>query len=100
MDVRRLSAVTPTLLDLFRRLTSFDPPREKLTGAPWDGYARIDRVYMSGTDATLTMKAGQTISVEELTKALKDNGIKLESFKSEQRKKAKAAYVIETTGLT
>jgi hypothetical protein len=55
---------------------------------------------MSGTDATLILKAGQTISVEELTKALKDNGIKLETFKSEQRKKAKAAYVIETTGLT
>lgn len=55
---------------------------------------------MSGTDATLTLKAGQTISEEELTKALKDNGIKLESFKSEKRAKAKAAYVIETTGLT
>jgi len=48
----------------------------------------------------MILKAGQAISVEELTKALKDKGIKLESFKSEQRKKAKAAYVIETTGLT
>ncbi|MEZ6016809.1 MAG: hypothetical protein R3F49_16950 [Planctomycetota bacterium] len=55
---------------------------------------------MSGTDATLTLKPGKSITVDELTKALKDKGVKLESFKAEQRPRAKAAYVIETTGLT
>lgn len=55
---------------------------------------------MSGTDATLTLKAGQAISKEELEKALKDKGITLVSFAQEVRKKAKAAYVIDTTGLT
>jgi hypothetical protein len=55
---------------------------------------------MSGTDATMILKAEQKISVEELTKALKDNGITFVSFKSEKRTRAKAAYVIDTTGLT
>ena len=48
----------------------------------------------------MTLKAGKSISVEELTKALKEKSITLVSFKSEKRAKAKAAYVIETTGLT
>lgn len=61
---------------------------------------RIDRIVWSGTDATLILKTGQTIGKEELEKALKGKGITLESFKSETRKRAKAAYVIETTGLT
>ena len=48
----------------------------------------------------MILKTGQTIGKEELEKALKAKGITLESFKSETRKRAKAAYVIETTGLT
>jgi len=61
---------------------------------------RTERIVMSGTNATIVLKAGKELGTEELTKALKDKGIKLVSFKSEKRQRAKAAYVIETTGLT
>lgn len=61
---------------------------------------RIDRLIMSGTKATMTLKKDKSISVDELTKALEAKKIKLNSFKSEARPRAKAAYVIETTGLT
>ena len=55
---------------------------------------------MSGTCATLVLKDGKSITKAELEKELKANRITLKSFEKKTRSKAKAAYVIATSGLT
>lgn len=65
-----------------------------------DGFAdKVERRVMSGAQATLVLKAGQSIDVAALRTALEANKLTLESFEQVKRTRAKAAYVLETPGL-
>lgn len=71
-----------------------------LTRKALDGFAdKVERRVMSGSQATLILKAGQTLDRAELKKALEAQKLTFESLTQVERARAKAAYVIEVPGL-
>ncbi|MEM6671944.1 MAG: hypothetical protein AAF726_03820 [Planctomycetota bacterium] len=60
----------------------------------------IDRLFMTGTRATFTLKKDAKVDEKVVAEALKKKGLKFVSLKSEERDRAGAAYVAKTPGLT
>lgn len=60
----------------------------------------IDRLFMSGTRATFTLKKGAKVDEKVLAAAVKKKGLKFVSLTSRESVRAKAAYVAATPGLT
>lgn len=71
-----------------------------LTRKALDGFAdKVERRVMCGSQATLVLKAGQSIDQAELQKALEAQKLTFESFTKTERPRAKAAYVFEVPEL-
>ena len=60
----------------------------------------IDRMFMSGTRATFTLKKGAKVDEAALKKAVEKQRLKFVSLEKRQNKRAAAAYVASTPGLT
>ncbi len=60
----------------------------------------IDRVFMSGTRATFTLKKDAKVDQDALAAALKKKGLTFNSLTSRKSTRAAAAYVAQTPGLT
>jgi len=60
----------------------------------------IDRLFMSGTRATFTLEEDARIDQPALKEALKGKSLELVSLERRESKRAQAAYVIKTPGLT
>lgn len=60
----------------------------------------IDRMFMSGTVATLTLKKDAKIDEKKLKKAIEGKKLEYISLTSRKSKRATAAYVLEVPGLT
>ena len=58
-----------------------------------DSVDGIDRMFVSGTRATFTLKKDAKIDEDALKKALKKNKLEFVSLESRDAKRAKAAYV-------
>ena len=60
----------------------------------------IDRMFMSGTRATFTLKKGAKVDEAAIKAAIKKHKLKFISLEKRQNKRAVAAYVASTPGLT
>ena len=60
----------------------------------------IDRIFMSGTRATFTLKKGAKVDEKALKAALTKKRLKFVSLTSRDTGRAAAAYVAATPGLT
>ena len=60
----------------------------------------IDRIFMSGTRATFTLKKDAKMDEKALVAALKKRKITFNSCTSRKGTRAKAAWVLATPGLT
>lgn len=60
----------------------------------------IDRMFMSGTVATLTLKKDAKIDEKKLQKAIEAKKLTFNSLTSRKSARATAAYVLEVPGLT
>ena len=60
----------------------------------------VDRMFMSGTRATFTMKEGAKVDEAALKKEVEKRKLKFVSLEKRQNKRAAAAYVASTPGLT
>jgi len=60
----------------------------------------IDRMFMSGTRATFTMKKDAKLDEAAVKKAVEKRKLKFVSLERRQNKRAVAAYVASTPGLT
>ncbi|MFN0057647.1 MAG: hypothetical protein ACKVX7_04250 [Planctomycetota bacterium] len=58
-----------------------------------------ERLYMSGTRATFTLKPGITLSKATVAETLKKKGLQLEEFRQERRPPPAAIHVAEVEGL-
>lgn len=65
-----------------------------------DTISAIDRLYMSGTNATFSLKKGKRLDEDALKDALKDQKITFKSLERRDTPKAAAAYVAKVNGLT
>ena len=59
----------------------------------------VDRIIMSGTRATFTMKPGASVSKDAVAAAIEKNKLKFEGFSSETRPRTRAAYALAVEGL-
>ncbi|MDF1837096.1 MAG: hypothetical protein P1V35_04450 [Planctomycetota bacterium] len=60
----------------------------------------IDRMMMSGTRATLVLAKDSKLTEADVAKALKDKGLKFESFEKQTVARPAAAYVAKTPKFT
>lgn len=63
------------------------------------GFNCADKLYMSGTRATFTLKPGLSLSKGALAAALKLKGLKLEEFRRERRQPPAVVHVAQVEGL-
>ena len=60
----------------------------------------IDRIFMSGTRATFTLKKGAKVDEKALVAALKKKGLKFVGLTKSESARAASAYVAAAPGLT
>ncbi|MFT5199426.1 MAG: hypothetical protein ACI87O_002095 [Planctomycetota bacterium] len=60
----------------------------------------VDHMMMSGRRATLVLSKGSKLTEADVTKALKDKGLKFESFEKHKVARPAAAYVAKTPKFT
>ena len=60
----------------------------------------IERMFMSGTRATFTLKEGAKLDEATIKQAIEKRKLKFISLERRQNKRAVAAYVASTPGLT
>ena len=60
----------------------------------------VDRMFMSGTRATFTLKEGAKVSETAVKQAIEKRKLKFISLERRENKRAVAAYVASTPGLT
>ena len=60
----------------------------------------VDRMFMSGTRATFTLKKGAKVDEATIKRAIEKRKLKFISLEKRLNKRAVAAYVASTPGLT
>jgi hypothetical protein len=60
----------------------------------------VDRMMMSGTRATLVLSKESTLTEADVAKAIKDKGLKFESFEKHTVVRPASAYVAKTPKFT
>lgn len=65
-----------------------------------EGLEGVDRLLLSGTSATLTMKGGAKLAEKTVRAALEKNSLEFVSLEERRTKRAAAAWVASTPGLT
>ena len=60
----------------------------------------VDKMFMSGTRATFTMKEGAKLDEATIKQAIEKRKLKFTSLERRQNKRAVAAYVASTPGRT